>query len=120
MKVAENVGYFFFTLASPLLFYFISALLFPSLDVAQLDFKKHYFKVVPWVFSLFILLMITYFINNIWIKSMPIDSVDNLFSLSGLLFGGLLIRYRQEWFHAVAMISGSIWFAIYVVATAVK
>lgn len=120
MKIADHVYYFFFTLASPLIFYLITVFLFPSFKANEtLDFKEHYYKTSRYLFLLFALLMFSYFINNIWIKELPLLANDNIFSLIGLAFSVTLVFVRSELFHILAFIGGSVIFLRYVIENAV-
>ncbi len=119
LKVADHVSYFFFTLASPLIFYLITVFLFPNFkDDKPIDFKEYYYKSSPYLFLLFGLLMFSYFINNIWIKELAITDADNLFSLIGMAFSVLLIFVRNEVFHSIAFVVGSVIFTGYVIINA--
>lgn len=115
-KLAEHIYYFAFSLASPLVFYLISVFLFPSIkENGTTDFKTYYFKNTPYIFSLFAVLMVVYFINNMWIKEQSVWSVDNVFCMCGFVFSFFYIFIKKEWFHVAGHIMGSIIFFGYVI-----
>lgn len=116
IKLAEHVGFFFFSLCSPLLFYLISVILFPSLPTeGKFDFKTYYYKNHRWLFLLFGLLMVVYFINNMWLRGDALWSISNIFCLVGLGYALLSAFYKSHLFHSISILTGTVIFVLYVI-----
>lgn len=121
IKLAEHVWYFIFSLVSPLIFYLISVFLFPKLEDDKInDFERYYYKNVNPLFSLFSMLMLTYFINNIWVKEQSIFSIDNIFCITGFAFSFTYMAIKKPWFHIMGYTMGTIIFLGYVYLNSVK
>lgn len=121
LKITENIAFFLFTLASPFLFYVISVFLFPSITEGKiLNYKAYYFKNYPYLFAIFALLMAVYVVNNIWLKGHEILSVDNQFAFVGLFSGVLYMIIKNEIYHIISFMIGSLFFIGYVISTCVQ
>lgn len=121
LKLTENIYFFIFSLVSPLLFYLITVFLFPNInEEKELDFKSYYFKNSRYIFMIFCILMCVYFINNVVLKQQAINSIDNLFCISGFVFSLLYIVFKKEWFHVTGFVAGSIVFLTYVTLNSTK
>jgi len=116
LKLTEHVGFFFFSLTSPLIFYLISVFLFPAITADEkLDFKKYYYKNHFWLFTLFGCLMLAYFINNVWVKGESVTDQENLFCFVGFGFAVLSAMIKSPKFHSISFIAGSAVFLSYVI-----
>ncbi|MDX2191625.1 MAG: hypothetical protein SFY32_17365 [Bacteroidota bacterium] len=114
IKLTENILYFFYTLVSPMVFYFISVFIFPNIkNDKTLDFKAYYYKNLKNIFGMFCLLMITYFFNNVFLRNQGLLSFDNVYCYSGLIFGLLYLTIKNEIFHIVSFFAGFIVFVTY-------
>jgi hypothetical protein len=121
IKITENIAYFLFSLASPFLFYLISVFLFPNIkDGEKLDYKAYYFKNFRHLFGIFTLLMVAYLVNNVWLKDHDIATLDNQFAMSGLISGIVFMLVKNEIYHIISFIFGSIVFTFYVISTSVQ
>ncbi len=114
LKLAENAGYFFYTLASPLLFYLISVFLFPTLKENEVhDFDDYFYKNKKYIFLLFCVLMVVYFINNLWIRKHDLISIDNMFCISGFVFGLLNLFINNRLYQVISFSMGFVILLIY-------
>jgi hypothetical protein len=121
LRLAEHIYYFAFSLASPLVFYLITVFLFPSLKQdKENDFKKYYFKNTNSIFTLFAILMMVYFVNNVWLKELELYSLDNIFCMVGFCFSFLYMIIKKEWFHITGFLIGSTIFLGYVILNSTK
>lgn len=116
LKIAEQVWYFFFSLATPMLFYLNSVILFPDLGLkSSLDMKEFFYVNKGFLFRAFALLMGIYILNNVWIREQNLWSMDNLYCASGILFAIPLAKVRSERFQIASFVLGSVVFVSYVV-----
>ena len=95
--------------------------LFPQIKEDKvLDFKKYYYENSRYIFLIFTLLMGVYLINNVWIKEHDYYSLDNIYCIAGIVFGLLFSFIKNEIFHTLCFILGSVIFIFYVIMTAVQ
>lgn len=121
IKITENVAYFLFSLASPFLFYLLSVFLFPNINHdKEINYKQYYYKNYKSLFSVFTLLMFIYIINNVWLKGHEIFSIDNRFAIGGLISGIVFTFIKNEIYHVVSFVFGSIFFLLYVINASVQ
>lgn len=110
-----HIGYFFYTLLPILLYYFISALLFPSFrnNGEDIDFQVHLdqnkrgiFGVYAVYFMLSIVSGLVYFENDL------IDT-QNIIRLSGVLFASFAMFTKKRGVHLAFLIGGFIMLVVF-------
>jgi len=89
----------------PVFLCFFSFLLFPSFNgEIKIDFRVHYFKVIPKILVIAILLSILSIVRNIFIYRSAIFYSSNIILFFFLWAGVIGIRFKKDWIHYSIMI----------------